>query len=98
MRGDMSEARDYFDVAAADYRKRSERFPWSWIRGREARAVDEALGPVAGLSVLDLGCGAGLYAGRVLAQGARRVVAVDLVEAMVRSLPSGVEEIGRAHV
>ncbi len=89
----MGEARTYFDSAAADYRKRSERFPWSWIRGREARAVDAAVGSLADRSVLDLGCGAGLYAGRALARGARRVVGVDLVEAMVRNLPPGVEGV-----
>ncbi|QSB16415.1 class I SAM-dependent methyltransferase [Natronosporangium hydrolyticum] len=47
-------------------------------------AVLAALGPVAGLTVLDLGCGPGLYAAELLARGAARVVGVDVSPEMVR--------------
>jgi len=42
-----------------------------------------ALPDVAGLAVLDAGCGPGFYAEELLARGARRVVAVDVTPAFV---------------
>jgi 2-polyprenyl-3-methyl-5-hydroxy-6-metoxy-1,4-benzoquinol methylase len=47
-------------------------------------AVLAVLGSVAGLAVLDLGCGPGLYAEELLARGAGRVAGVDASAAMVR--------------
>lgn len=89
----MSKAQDYFSSAASSYQDRSESFPWSAIRRSEAQAIDDALGAVTGLSVLDLGCGAGFYAGRILEHGARRVVGADAVAAMIGHLPRGVEGV-----
>ncbi|MGA4731901.1 class I SAM-dependent methyltransferase [Micromonospora taraxaci] len=47
-------------------------------------AVLSVLGSVRDLAVLDLGCGPGLYAESLVAQGARRVVGVDASATMVR--------------
>jgi SAM-dependent methyltransferase len=47
-------------------------------------AVLSVLGSVSGLTVLDLGCGPGLYAEELVARGARRIVGVDASAAMVR--------------
>jgi SAM-dependent methyltransferase len=69
--------RDHFDRAAGRYRAASLRWPWSWQRRREARAVLALAGTLAGRSVLDLGSGAGFYSRLFLDQGARPVVAVD---------------------
>jgi len=46
------------------------------------RGVIDALGPVAGLRVLDLGCGKGRFA-RELQDGGARVVGIDLSSAML---------------
>ena len=47
-------------------------------------AVLEVLGSVHGLSVLDVGCGPGLYAEEFVARGASRVVGVDGSAEMLR--------------
>jgi 2-polyprenyl-3-methyl-5-hydroxy-6-metoxy-1,4-benzoquinol methylase len=70
--------RHHFDRAATGYHAASTRWPWSWLRQREAHAVLDLAGAVAGLTVLDLGAGAGFYARRLAEQGASQVVAVDL--------------------
>jgi len=62
---------------------------FAWVRAREARLVYEELGLADGASVLDVGCGPGLYA-RVLQARGHEVWAVDFAEEMV--------ERTRAHV
>jgi ubiquinone/menaquinone biosynthesis C-methylase UbiE len=47
-------------------------------------AVLAVLGSVAGLAVLDLGCGPGLYAEELLVRGAGRIAGVDASAEMVR--------------
>jgi SAM-dependent methyltransferase len=49
----------------------------------EAWTLDRLLGPVAGLAVLDVGCGDGWYARRLKDAGAVRVLGVDVSSAMV---------------
>lgn len=43
----------------------------------------EALGDIAGLKVLDLGCGSGIYSRRLRSHGAQRVVGVDVSQGML---------------
>jgi len=78
----------HFARMAPDYNRLSGRFPWSWIKRREAAAVFGLLGPVAGLEALDLGCGAGYYTSGLIERGARSVVAVDASAAMLAELPA----------
>jgi SAM-dependent methyltransferase len=80
---------DYFSARAPDYQPRSTRFPWSWMRASELKAVRSLLGDVAGLDVLELGAGAGFYTHEIVRWGARHVWAVDLSEVMLARLPSG---------
>ncbi|MGZ3460301.1 MAG: class I SAM-dependent methyltransferase, partial [Archangium sp.] len=49
----------------------------------EAPSFFEALGDITGRSVLDLGCGAGLYTRRLAQRGAARVVGLDLSPKML---------------
>lgn len=49
----------------------------------EAPSFFEALGAIAGQSVLDLGCGAGLYTRRLEQRGAARVVGLDISPRML---------------
>jgi ubiquinone/menaquinone biosynthesis C-methylase UbiE len=81
------DVRSVFDLRAADYQGKSESWPWSWLRRREARVFLEMIGAVRGLKALDLGCGAGFYTRLMLSQEARHVVAVDFSENMIRNLP-----------
>src|SRR6266481_1015875 len=85
----MSPVGEYFASQAADYQKKSMRFPWAWLRAREARAVRSLLGEIADLDVLELGAGAGFYTRELIGRGARGVWAVDLSAAMLAGLPSG---------
>ena len=73
----------YFDQRAPSYHLDSLRWPWSWLRTSEAAAVDKMMGGVAGLKVLDLGCGAGFYARRYVDKMPHRLIAVDLSAAMI---------------
>jgi len=77
----------HFDSRAGRYQQDSDRWVWRWMRNRERRAVLAGLDDVAGYDVLELGCGSGYFARLLVARGAARVVAVDLSEAMVASLP-----------
>lgn len=78
--------RRYFDAQAPDYTEASARWPWSWVRAREAHAVLAALGQVEGHTVWDVGCGAGFYTRQVLRRGAEEVVAVDGAPRMLEQL------------
>jgi SAM-dependent methyltransferase len=80
---------EYFAVRAGEYQAKSERFPWAWLRLREAVAVRSLLGHVVGADILELGAGAGFYTRRLIAFGARHVWAVDPCAAMLAALPAG---------
>jgi malonyl-CoA O-methyltransferase len=49
----------------------------------EEREIGALLGPVAGLSVLDVGCGTGRHAFRLVREKAREVMAIDFSEGML---------------
>jgi SAM-dependent methyltransferase len=80
---DPAAVRRHFGQAARGYHRASTRWPWAWLRGREAAALLALSGPVEGRRVLDLGSGAGFYTRRLLERGARDAVVVDLLTAMV---------------
>ncbi len=61
----------------------------------EAHSFFRALGDVTGLSVLDVGCGAGLYTRLLKERGARRAVGLDAAENMVAYAQSREAEEGR---
>ncbi len=83
----------YFSGEAAAYRSGAAAPLAGWVRSRESKRVLAMVGPVAGLSVLELGCGTGHYAGALHAAGAAQVVGVDLVPEMLKALPPGVEGV-----
>jgi malonyl-CoA O-methyltransferase len=59
----------------------------------EQHAVLELLPPVAGLTVLDAGCGTGRYARLLAERGASDVLCVDLSPAMLHRLPRGTRSV-----
>jgi SAM-dependent methyltransferase len=79
---------EYFANKASDYQSRSTRFPWTWTRRRELRAVRSLLGDVTGADVLELGAGAGFYTQDLIRSGVRHVW-VDMSTAMLERLPRG---------
>lgn len=82
-------ALDHFGGVAKDYQRRTQTFPWSWIKRRETAAIAGLLGRIDGLRALDLGCGTGHYTSRLIERGAREVVAVDGSRDMLAQLPPG---------
>ncbi|MGW8330279.1 class I SAM-dependent methyltransferase [Streptomyces sp. NPDC055897] len=70
-----------FDTVVAAYEQSMEAMPFR--EHVEAHSFLRAVGDVTGQSVLDLGCGSGLYARRLRAAGATRVVGMDESTAMV---------------
>lgn len=56
-------------------------FPFRWHS--EAYSYLKLIGPVEGLSILDLACGDGIYSRHFKSQGADRVVGVDISAAMI---------------
>lgn len=79
----------YFSNVASAYQTASDKVLWRMVREREARAVLQSIGDVAGRDVLELGCGAGFYTRLLLERGARHVHAVDLSRQMLDQLPAG---------
>jgi SAM-dependent methyltransferase len=65
-----------------------------WADEIEASSTMRALGPLAGLTVLELGCGPGFYTRQLAAAGAR-VIAIDFSESALRvnsgNLPPGAQ-------
>jgi len=88
---DAAEIRAYFNRAAAD----EEHYP-STIDPRifHVKLILEHLGDVSGGRVADIGCGKGRFARLVKERNpGATVIGVDLAEAMLRHLPSGVEGV-----
>lgn len=77
----------YFQGRAGSYQTDSERWPWAFLRRREAATVFKLLGKVAGHTFLELGCGSGYYTRLLLKNGANHVFAVDFCAAMIQELP-----------
>jgi 2-polyprenyl-3-methyl-5-hydroxy-6-metoxy-1,4-benzoquinol methylase len=76
----------YFQGRAAVYGAALGRGLWAWQRRREVAQLLGLAGPLAGCSVLDLGCGSGFYASRAADGGAGPVVAVDAASAMIAAI------------
>ncbi|MGW1440831.1 class I SAM-dependent methyltransferase [Streptomyces griseus] len=70
-----------FDTAVSAYEHSMEEMPFR--EHVEAWSFLKAVGDVTGRSVLDLGCGSGLYTRRLRQEGAARVVGMDESAAMV---------------
>ncbi len=70
---------------------------FAWVRAREARLVYRMLELSAGASVLDVGCGPGLYARVIHAQG-HEVWAVDFAPEMVERVSPHVTRSAQADV
>jgi SAM-dependent methyltransferase len=70
-----------YDAIAADY-KRAKQQPWRYFV--ERYTLLRLIGPLEGLSVLDLACGEGYYTRELRHRGAASVVGVDLSEGMIR--------------
>ena len=79
--------RAFWDADADDYqavhRATIARDPRAWGVWRIPETEVEALGPIAGLVVLEFGCGAAQWAEALVADGAR-VVALDVSRAQLR--------------
>jgi ubiquinone/menaquinone biosynthesis C-methylase UbiE len=71
-----------FDAFAEDYLEHAQDSAYNAHYDRPA--VVAMVGPVAGLRILDVGCGPGLYAGELVARGARKVLGIDASAEMVR--------------
>jgi ubiquinone/menaquinone biosynthesis C-methylase UbiE len=86
-----AEIREYFNAAAAD----EEHYP-STIDPRilHVKLVLEHLGDLNGKRAADIGCGKGRFARIVKERNpGARVIALDLAEAMLLHVPSGIERV-----
>jgi SAM-dependent methyltransferase len=77
----MSAPRDQYEDVAAEYAAENEDNAWNALYERPAALA--LLGDVAGLRVLDVGCGAGAHARELIARGAR-VEGLDRSPALLR--------------
>lgn len=76
----------YFAKRAPFYAQNAGRGLWAWQKNREAKALFSLAGPLAGKSLLDLGCGAGFYAKLALGVGATDITAVDRCPEMLATI------------
>mgnify|MGYP001191697105 CR=1 FL=1 len=96
---DQTSPADQFSALALEY-DRTQELPF--VRYLETPGVLPVIGDVTGRSVLDVGCGSGLYTRLLKRMGARRVVGLDRSAGMVdharaveRDAPLGVEYVLR---
>jgi malonyl-CoA O-methyltransferase len=68
-------------------------FAHNQLMSVEQHAMLELLPPVAGLTVLDAGCGSGRYFRLLRERGAREIVCVDLSRAMLHQVSPGARRI-----
>ncbi len=83
---------DLYDEHAARWQRRA---PSSLSDFTGRPAVFELCEPVAGLDVIDLGCGEGYCARELASRGARSVTGVELSHEMVRSASAQEAELGQ---
>jgi ubiquinone/menaquinone biosynthesis C-methylase UbiE len=77
---DFSDVADEYDRIGVQY-KESKRLPFRHYV--EEHSMFTLLGDLAGRSVVDLACGEGIYARKLMQAGARRVVGVDISPEMI---------------
>ncbi len=81
-----TKVKDHFDKMAPAYDHLSDRFPWRWLRQREAQTILSLLGNIVGKEILEFGCGTGYYSKLLLDAGADQLWVVDLSQAMLDQL------------
>ena len=77
---DFSDVADEYDRIGLQY-KESKQLPFRHFV--EEHSMFSLLGDLAGRSVVDLACGDGIYARKLMHAGARRVVGVDISSEMI---------------
>ncbi|MFD8110215.1 class I SAM-dependent methyltransferase [Streptomyces microflavus] len=70
-----------FDALGDAYERSAVELPFRDLL--ENHSVRQTVGDVTGLTVLDLGCGSGIYTRRLAAWGAERVTGIDVSEGML---------------
>lgn len=83
---DQERVRSFFDSRADSYLARSHRGLWDRFRQKEFEGVVKLLGLREGLSLLDVGSGAGYYAIRLQKDFGMEVLAADLSPRMIEQL------------
>ena len=76
----------YFDKVAKEYNKKSNRFPWLFIRKYESYHLLSLVEKKNNLKVLDLGCGSGYYSKIFSRFENNKVFAIDSSREMVESI------------
>ncbi|MBI5814197.1 MAG: class I SAM-dependent methyltransferase [Nitrospinae bacterium] len=76
----------HFDERAASYGEQSERGAWRAVREMELKAVLAEISPLAGLGVLEVGCGHGWYASRIAPMGPSLYAVTDMLFSMTAAV------------
>lgn len=74
--------RKHYNAHSSDYDLKRASGYLSWLGKREHEAVLRAIGPVCGNTILDAGCGTGIYTAFLRARGAN-TYGVDISEGMI---------------
>jgi len=78
--------KDYFDLVAHIYKRRSQRGLGKWLRQKELPTVKQFLGDSFLGDVLELGCGTGFYSHYLHDQGVNDLICVDYSLQMLERL------------
>jgi len=102
--GETDKAKAFFDQFAEvfDTLYEGKRSCWMQLLDRKFRSdiyirfkrTFETLGDLEGRTVLDIGCGSGVYVIESLRRGAKHVVALDVAPAMLRLVRSRLQDSG----
>ena len=76
----------YFQQQANLYEHKLSGNIWKFLRRDEERGILSMVGDVQGIDILELGCGTGYYAKKLISMGANKVIAVDQCDEMLRNI------------
>lgn len=81
---DQHRVNAYFTQRVDDYCQNSERGIWGRLKRQELAVILDHLGDLAGLDVLECGCGTGWYTRKLIEKNPKSYIATDCLPQMLR--------------
>ena len=84
--GQQEQVDRYFEQQSSTYAEGTEKGLWRRCKEKEYAVVLDHIVPLEGQRILEVGCGSGWYAKRLVRHGPRRYVATDRSQSLVEAI------------